>query len=47
MFRHIHNFYRTGKTLIPDQFDEHMLLIEEAKTFGMNGEYMFNCLTCI
>ncbi|CAO1442677.1 unnamed protein product [Diamesa hyperborea] len=47
MFRHIHNFYRTGKTLLPDQFDEHLLLMEEAKTFGMYGGYLLNRLACI
>ncbi|CAO1398095.1 unnamed protein product [Diamesa hyperborea] len=37
MFRHIHNYIRFGKLLLPTDFHEHKLLIEEAKSFGMNS----------
>lgn len=39
MFRHIHNYIRFGKLLLPTDFHEHKLLIEEAKSFAMTGEY--------
>ncbi|KAK7068147.1 BTB/POZ domain-containing protein kctd15, partial [Halocaridina rubra] len=37
MFRHILNYMRHGKTLLPDDFTDHDLLLEEARFFEING----------
>ena len=36
MFRHILNFMRTGRALLPDDFQDHDLLLEEAKYYELN-----------
>lgn len=33
VFRHILNFLRSGKLCLPDNYDEHALLLEEAKFY--------------
>jgi len=35
MFRHILNFMRTGRPCLPDNFDQHDLLLEEAKYYEL------------
>ncbi|XP_064118814.1 BTB/POZ domain-containing protein Tiwaz-like isoform X3 [Macrobrachium nipponense] len=37
MFRHILNYMRHGKTLLPDDFTDHDLLLEEARFFEISG----------
>ncbi|XP_042884610.1 BTB/POZ domain-containing protein kctd15-like isoform X3 [Penaeus japonicus] len=37
MFRHILNYMRHGRTLLPDDFSDHDLLLEEARFFEING----------
>ena len=37
MFRHILNFMRTGRPCLPDNFDQHDLLLEEAKYYELTG----------
>ncbi|XP_068239452.1 BTB/POZ domain-containing protein kctd15 isoform X2 [Palaemon carinicauda] len=37
MFRHILNYMRHGKTLLPEDFTDHDLLLEEARFFEING----------
>ena len=39
MFRHIWNFCRYEKLLLPRDFQEHELLMEEAESFGILGEF--------
>ncbi|KAL1456038.1 hypothetical protein WDU94_000792 [Cyamophila willieti] len=39
MFRHILNFMRNSRLLIPDDFTDVDLLLEEAKYFDIAGEY--------
>lgn len=35
MFQHILNFMRTGKPLLPDDFQQHDLLLEEARYYEL------------
>ncbi|XP_063601831.1 BTB/POZ domain-containing protein Tiwaz-like isoform X2 [Penaeus indicus] len=37
MFRHILNYMRHGRTLLPDDFSDHDLLLEEARFFEISG----------
>ena len=38
MFRHILNFMRTGRPMLPDTFDQWDLLLEEARYYELTGE---------
>ena len=38
MFRHILNFMRTGRPLLPENFTHVELLLEEAKYFELPGD---------
>ena len=38
MFRHILNFMRTGRPVLPDNFQHLELLLEEAKYFELPGQ---------
>jgi hypothetical protein len=39
MFRHILNFMRNSRLLLPDNFDGVDLLLEEARYFEIPGQY--------
>ena len=41
MFRHILNFMRTGRPMLPDTFDQWDLLLEEARYYELTGETIF------
>lgn len=42
MFRHILNFMRNSRLLIPDNFADLDLLLEEARYFDIEREYIVN-----
>ena len=41
MFRHILNFMRTGRPMLPEAFDQWDLLLEEARYYELTGERIF------
>ena len=46
MFRHILNFMRTGRPMLPDTFDQWDLLLEEARYYELTGERIFCVKYC-
>ena len=45
MFKHILNFMRTGRPLLPDNFQQVDLLLEEANYYELQGteQFQLNC----
>ena len=39
MFKHILNFMRTGRPILPENFTQVELLLEEAKYFELPGQF--------
>ena len=43
MFKHILNYMRTGRAILPDNFGHLELLLEEARYYELQGKRELDC----